>query len=292
MRKYLVDFFSEFEYGKSDADYLLFTYDRIMAREDTARVWDEALKIYERDINCDYSLIISLAQDVAARLDMHTYTAELLVFICMTKRLRELYIERGISLSIFKNTILDLKYKLDECKTVKGIVGTFVAFWFDRFYNLERFGLGRLEFEVDRFGRHYERDGKVLTPDSRVINVHIPRTLTHLTPESCDEAFKKASEFFRDEVDESCPFVCHSWMLYPDNLNILPKDSNVYNFCSRFDIIESSKNPSGDDLWRIFDTDEMDFDRLPRDTRMRRAIVDYLKENGSIGQGYGVFFLK
>ena len=80
MREYLCNFFLDFEYAESDSEYFLFTYDRIMAREDTARVWGEALKIYERDIDCDYSLIISLAQDVAARLDMHTYTAELLIF--------------------------------------------------------------------------------------------------------------------------------------------------------------------------------------------------------------------
>ncbi|MBR5143993.1 MAG: DUF5596 domain-containing protein, partial [Clostridia bacterium] len=204
MREYLVSFFNDFEYERSDTDFLLFTYDRIAGREDTLAVWNEAINIYERDMNCDYNMIISLADDVAQRLDMHKYTAELLIFICLSKHLRKIYIEQRIDLAIFHNSMLDLKYKLDECKVVKGVIGSFVAWWFNRFFNLERVALGRLQFEVDSFGHHYERDGHILTPESKAINVHIPRTLTHLTPESCDEAFRMAKEYFADEVGQDC----------------------------------------------------------------------------------------
>lgn len=290
MREYLVDFFSTFEYEKRDADYLLFAYDRIVAREDTRAIWNEALAIYDRNLNCDFNMIISLAQEVAQRLGMHSYTAELLVFICLSKRLKERYVEQGISLFIFHNSMLDLKYKLDECKKVKGVIGSFVAWWFNRFYNLERFALGRLQFEVDSFCHHYEKDGRVLTPDSKAINVHIPRTLTHLTPESCDEAFALAAEFFKDKVGENVAFICHSWMLYPGNKDMLPEDNNVYRFMSRFDIFDSADDPNLEDLWRLFDTDEKDTDKLVADTRMKRAYRDRLKNGGSLGWGHGVFF--
>ena len=291
MREYLIEFFREFEYDKADADYLLFSYDRIAAREDTLAVWNEAIGIYEKNIHCDYSLIISLAQDVAQRLDMHTYTAELLIFICLSKHLRELYIEQGIDLTIFHATMLDLKYKLDECKAVKRVIGSFVAWWFDRFFNMERVALGRLEFEVDSFGHHYEADGHILTPESKAINVHIPRTLTHLTPESCDEAFAMAKEYFKGQVEDSCPFICHSWMLYPGNKEILPEDTNVHRFMSRFDIFDWADDPELSDLWRLFDTDDKNPDNLPADTRMRRAYIARLKEGKPLGWGHGVFFL-
>ena len=290
MREYLVSFFRDFEYDVSDAEFLLFTYDRIAGREDTLAIWNEAIKIYERDMRCDFDMIISLADEVAQRLDMHRYTAELLIFICLSKRLSEIYVERGIDLSIFHNSMLDLKYKLDECKVVKGIVGSFVAWWFNRFFNLERVALGRLQFEVDSFGHHYERGGKVMTPESRAINVHIPRTLTHLTPDSCDEAFKMARDYFGDEVAEGCPFICHSWMLYPDNLTILPQSTNVHSFASRFDIFNSASDPNLEDLWRIFDTDEKDPDKLPTDTTMRLCFVEHLKKGGKLGWGHGIFF--
>ena len=291
MRDYLIEFFRDFEYNKTDAEFLLFSYDRICSRADTIAVWEEALGIYDRDINCDYNLIISLAKDVAQRLDMHSFTAELLVFICMSKHLRELYTERGIDLDIFHNSMLDLKYKLDECKAVKGVIGSFVAFWFDRFYKLERFALGRLQFEVDSFGHHYEKNGHTLTPDSKAINVHIPRTLTHLTPESCDEAFEMAKKFFASAVSDPTPFICHSWMLYPDNKTILPEDNNVHRFMSRFDIFDWANDPNTEDLWRLFDTDDKNPDNLPSDTRMRRAYINRLRDGGPFGWGHGVFFL-
>lgn len=291
MRAYLTDFFLTFEYNEDDAEFLLFTYDRIAGREDTLAVWNEAIEIYERDINCDYNMIISLAQEVAQRLDMHRYTAELLVFICLSRHLKELYRERGIDLKIFHNSMLDLKYKLAECKAVKGVIGSFVAFWFDRFFKLERFALGRLQFEVDGFGHHYEKNGHLMTPDSKAINVHIPRTLTHLTPESCDEAFAMAKKFFADKVGEDTPFICHSWMLYPGNRHILPETTNVHKFMSRFEVFDWGECPDHDDLWRIFDTDEKDPARLPTDTTMRRAYVNHLKNGGILGWGHGIFFL-
>ena len=291
MRDYLKGFFIDFDYNSADAEFLLFTYDRIAGREDTLAVWNEAIGMYERDYNCDFELIISLAQEVAQRLDMHTYTAELLVFICLSRHLKELYDKQGIDPSIFHNSMLDLKYKLDECKTVKGIVGSFVAWWFPRFFNLERVALGRLQFEVDSFGHYYERNGHILTPDSKAINVHIPRTLTHLTSKSCDEAFKMAKEYFKGEVSEPCPFICHSWMLYSGNKDILPEDTNVRKFMSRFDLFDHADDPNLEDLWRIFDTDEKDPNKLPTDSRMRKAYVDHLKNGGQIGWGHGVFFL-
>ena len=291
MRDYLVDFFYSFGYDESDTQFLLCAYDRIAERQDTFAIWNGAIGLYEAQTNCDFGRVISHAKEVAQRLGMHTYTAELLLFICLSKHLKALYVAKGIDLDIFHNSMLDLKYKLDECKVVKGIIGSFVASWFVGFFTLERFALGRLQFEVIQFGHHYARDGHVLTPDSKVINIHIPRTLTHLSPQSCDEAFAMAREHFRELVDDSCPFVCHSWMLYPKNKEILPEDTNVYRFMSRFDIWNSGDNPNHNDLWRIFDTDEKDPNLLPTDTRMRRAYVNHLKNGGVLGWGQGVFYL-
>lgn len=289
MRDYLANFFSTFAYNDDDAQFLLSAYDSISKREDTRSLWDEAIRIYEKDSNCNFANIISIAQSVAQLLHMHTYTAELLIFICLSKHLKELYIEREIDLEIFHNSMLDLKYKLDECKVIKGVVGTFVSAWFGRFFNLERVGLGRLQFEVDPFGRQFNSDGYHFTPESKVINVHIPRTSTHLTPESCDSAFAMAKEYFKDQIGGKCAFVCRSWMLYSENDDILPKDSNVRRFMSRFTILSSSKDPNLSDLWRLFDTDEKNIHLLPTDTRMRRAYVEHLKKGGSLGKGYGIY---
>jgi hypothetical protein len=177
--------------------------------------------------------------------------------------------------------------KLEERKAVKGICGSFVAWWFPGFFSMTRYALGRLQFEIVKFERNYDKNGVKLTPDSRVINVHIPRTGTPMDKESCDKAYAQAREFFKDEVGENCPFICYSWLLYPENKNILSPKSNTYRFMSEYDVIESVNN-NGDDLWRLFDTDEKDPNKLPTDSSFRRAYVEHLKNGGKVGEGLGV----
>lgn len=290
MRNYLTSFFDEFEYSAEDAWFFTDTYDKITADEKTNGLWREAIALYDKDINCDFRRIRDIADEVAEILYLEEYTAELLIFVCLSKRLRERYKEHGIDMEIYKSSMLDLKYKVDECKIVKGITGSFVAWWFDRFFDLKRFGIGRLQFEIIEFGEHYEKDGKVLTPESKVINVHIPRTLTPLDEKSCDEALCRAKEFFKDKVGENCAFVCDSWLLWPENKDILPPYTNIYKFMMRFDIIRARINKGKEDLWRLFDTDEKNYTRLPADTSARRAYIAHLKNGGKMGSGYGVFF--
>lgn len=292
MRAYITDFLKDYEYAPVDAEHLIATYEKIECDPEAKKLWNEALALYDADINCDYSKVISLADAVAKRLYIHEYTAELLVFICLSKKTKEVYRERGLDESIYKNTMFDLKYKMDECKLVKGIVGSFVAFWFAGFFNLTRFALGRLQFEIVDFKENYENYGKVLTPESKVINVHIPRSLTPLDKESCDSAYAQAKEFFKEEIGENCAFVCHSWLLYPEHKNIIPSHTNIYRFMSEFDIISWGTNKENSDLWRLFDTDEKHPDRLPADTSVRRNYIEHLKKGGKTGWGYGVFFAK
>lgn len=291
MRGYLIKFFHDFAYTQDDAQYLLDAYDKIMAQEETATLWNQAIAMYDNDIACDYNTVLQLADTVAEKLYLQEYTLELLIFICFSKKLETLYAQRNIDPSVFHNSMLDLRYKLEECKAVKGIVGSFVATWFPGFFNLTRFALGRLQFEITKFGKDYEKGGRVLTPDSDVINVHIPRTMTPLDPNSCDESFLMAKDFFRDSIGDVCPFVCSSWLLYPENVNILPEKSNIYRFMMRFDIVSSNISKGGKGLWRLFDTEECHPDRLPTDTSLRRAYVAHLKSGGKLGSGYGVFFM-
>lgn len=291
MRNYLVDFFKDFEYDTTDAACLLAAYDRITADKKAAGFWDRAGLLYEENIACDYKEIINFADEAARLVSLHEYTAELLIFLCMSRRLKAEYEARGIDGEIFHGSMLDLRYKLEECKAVKGIVGSFVASWFVGFFNLTRVALGRLQFEMVNFNHSYEKDGIVLTPESRVINVHIPRTLTPLTPSACDEAFGRAKTFFAKETGEVCAFVCSSWLLYPEHEQMLSHESNVYKFMKRFDMIRSGTSKDRGDLWRLFDTDEKRWDRLPADTSLRRTYVEHLKKGGQVGWGHGVFIL-
>lgn len=292
MRKYLENALKYFDYDTNDAAFLLKTYDKIEADPEALSLWNDAVAIYENDFTCDQSEIIKLAARVAAKLRINEYTTDLLIYLCLTGHAKQVYEEHGLSEELFKNTMLDLRYKLEECKAVKGVIGTFVVPWFGGFFDLHRFAFGRLQFEVMPFEKNYEKDDKKLTPQSKVINVHIPRTGTPLSPDLCEAAFAEAESFFANEVDKNVAFVCHSWLLYPENKNILSPHTNTYKFMERFDIIESEDDKDGNDLWRLFDTDERNPDRLPATSSMRNAYISHLKNGGRVGSGYGVFFAK
>lgn len=289
MREYLIGFFKEFEYEYEDARYLLRAYDTITAGVTAFGLFGEALSAYEADITMDHQAeLFSRTRKISELTGVHDYTVELLVFICMTRHLKSVYSEKGIDMQIYRNSVLDLKWKLEECKAVKGICGSFVSPWFCGFFDLTRFALGRLQFEVVTMWQDYEKNGVRLEKDkSKVINVHIPRTGTPLDKESCDKAYAQAREFFRVQVGEGCAFVCDSWLLYPENKNILPPHSNTYRFMSEYDIIGWEVN-NGEDLWRLFDTEEKNPDRLPADSSMRRCYIDHLKSGGRVGCGFGV----
>lgn len=292
MRTYVSEFLKEFQYPKDASEVLLSAYDRITENAEAKDLWEQTIALYETDYNCEYRDIIGNADKVANLLDIHEFTLELLIFICLSKHLKELYIEKGISLDFYRRSMLDLRYKLDECQLVYGIVGTFVAIWYRGFFNLTRFGMGRLQFEVTNLGGTYEKNGISLTPESKVINVHIPRSGEPLTEEACMEAYLLAKEFFKDQIEtEPCPFKCDSWLLDPHILEILPKTTNTYRFCKSFDIYSTSVDKGLSNLWRLFDTMEKNPDKLPADTSMRRAFVDYLKKGGKLCTARGVLFV-
>jgi len=289
MREYLTSFFERFAYEQADARCLLEAYDRIVLQAPASGLLRELLAAYAENYETDYRTeILDRAEEISRITGLHSYTVALLVFICMTKHLQTLYREKGLDQQIYVDSVLDLKWKLEECKAVKGICGTFVAHWFAGFFRLSRFALGRLQFELKTARCDYNKNGIRLEKDkSTVINVHIPRTGTPLDPESCDKAYAAAREFFKNQVGEHCPFVCNSWLLYPENKDILPPYLNTYRFLSEYDIIDWGVN-DGRDLWRLFDTEEKDPDKLPVDGTLRRCYAAHLKNGGAVGWGYGV----
>ena len=82
------------------------------------------------------------------------------VFLLLSaETLYKRYIKQKISEDVFYDTIKDLKYKLIECIDCKGYNGTFVPHWFEGFYRLERFALGRFQYE------YTDTDREIITPN-------------------------------------------------------------------------------------------------------------------------------
>ena len=216
------------------------------------------------------------------------YTLDLLFLIGISRRTRELYEERGISGEIFHDSMDDLRCKLLECHRMYGIWGTFVADWFPWWFELKRFALGRLQFELISFRREYEREGLKLHPDSQVINVHIP-SRGPLDPEDCRKSYEKAAEFYREAFEgKPIVFVCNSWLLYPAHREILPERSNIRAFLSNYDVYETVE--SKEDLWRIFyGAEEKGYENLPENSSLERAYKRWLLAGNPVGHSRGVY---
>lgn len=224
-------------------------------------------------------------------IDEHIYTVNFLLLLNCTEPLLEEYRKQGIDEDVYWNTVFDLKAKLLECKEVKGIWGTFVEDWFLKFYKLERFGLGRFQYEHYKFtSKSYKKHGVSLKAGDFVLTMHIPSHSQSLTEETRLDSYRRAYEFFSDrQQNGKIVFSCHSWLLYPDNLKILPEKSNLSQFIRDFEILFSMKMPVFTDAWRVFGADaKKPVSQLPTDTSMQRAFAKWLQDGNKTGNGYGV----
>ena len=238
---------------------------------------------------------IHRCEAVAALSPLPAYTTLQVLYLSLAPLLWEHYQKRGLSHSLWFETMLDLKYKLWECQAVKKIWGSFVAYWYDDFFRMKRFSFGRLQGEIQPFRFDSFREGDlILKKGDPVINVHIPRTLTPLSPEECDESFRRAADFFAPQLKGNTAFVCNSWILFPENETILKPDSNVLLFRRRFHVLSTVyRDPDNlKDLWRIFDTETTDFSLLPENGSLRRNYKAHLLKGGRMGSSYGVFFYR
>lgn len=267
--------------------------DKIRNDSDLAAIFESLIKSYDESEHCDYLKLFTDMNSLSQKLDIHEYTGAMILLLAMCDGLKRRYDERGISEEIFYNTMADLKYKCEECRLLYGISGTFVAPWYPGFFNLERFALGRLQFEISKLGCDYQCDGVTLTQDSDAIFIHIPRTGTRLDRGEVLESYRRAKEFYKDRFNGSpIVFACHSWLLYPWNESILSPSSNLYAFYKDFKILTQGDNPNHDDVWRLFDcVFTGDATNLPRDSSLRRAYADRIARGEPTGWGFGIFTL-
>ncbi len=248
---------------------------------------------YAADFRCHFTPILEQTRALCAKLDIHTYVGELLLYLCLADILRAHYRAEGLDEAIFWSSLADLGYKLEECRLIYGINGSFVGRWFAGFFKLERFALGRLQFELTTLKKPGSYRGTPLPEGSTAINVHIPRTGTRLDHAQVEDAYKTARKFFADTFgDGPAVFTCSSWLLYPWNLEILPPNSNLRAFIADYEIAQSGDYPDYSSLWRLFDCNYTgNPDDLPQNSSLRRAYAARVGRGEPIGYGVG-FFLK
>lgn len=293
MKNYFYDFVRR--YDKEISQSLTRAFDLLYCRE-----FADCVQAYSENINFDYDECLEKVSMLGKGVGLHEYQSKFVYCLCLTKQMREYYLSRGYSEEFFLDNVKDFDYKLEECKLVKGIYGTFCPEWFEGHFKLTRFKLGRLQFEIKRLNdfipgiAQYEKGDLFLDGNSPMINVHIPRSGERLDEDLVKDAFSRANTFYRREFkNRPVVFCCESWLLYLKNAELMKEGSNLKKFFDLFDILVSKDYDSYKECWRLFD---MEFtgnaDDLPEDSSLRKTYKSHIKNGEKTGWGFGVHVYK
>lgn len=130
---------------------------------------------------------------------------------------------------------------------------------------------------------------QALAPGDPILEVHIPAG-GGMTPEKCRDSMQQALEFF-PRYHPELPFngfACRSWILNPELEQIYRPDSNMVLWQRELYLFPSAGGRGS--IYFVFGQDDIDPETAPRDTSLRRALLDHMA-TGQRFQGGGMFLL-
>ena len=290
--KFLNEFCEKFGYPKEAEETLNKTLLKLNGTE-AEKELQYYIDLYNNDNLPETNDFLKDFTAIAEKVKVSEWSLRLLYLISLVPHLRELYKAKNIPLEICENTVADLKYKMIECFKVKKVYGIFVDWWDIGFFRMKRFGLGRCQFELFKSPIDYHENGFNINTGDKVVELHVPSS-GPLIREEYLESYRRAAEFFKDEFYSEVIFFAESWLLYPEKEKFLKPTSNIFAFANDFNIAKVIIDEKGEDLWRIFDTEELpeNLDELPEETSMQKSIKKYLKDGNYFGLGLGFFAYK
>lgn len=226
----------------------------------------------------------------AARL-LYVYVA-----VAVAPHTRRHHLSRDIDPDVTRHSLADVGRQLTRHRRRHGVPGVLVPSWLGTSLCGELFELGRLQFQRARLGgrtgRAVAAAGGPAGPGDPNLELHIPDFRGPLTRTACDRSIDAAHSFFAVHFpEETYPVAaCHSWLLDRQLAAHLPNHANIRAFQQRFTPAYPVTEPSDDNtLEFVFDDPTLPLDELPRDTALRRIIVDHLRAGGHWYEGNGWF---
>ena len=288
-REYLILLMEKAEFPCEAKECILNAFDIVKEKseKEILAILDEykALEYVTKDL-------VDPVREIAEKADISEHTLWMILVILASGRAKDSFVEKVKDEQIFWDTFTDLRYKLLECKQVKGVWGTFVPHWYRKFFVADIIKLGRLEYEnrVFPFVTPYVFGDIVLEGDVEVKSIHIPSAPEKFDYETRLDSYKKAYKFFAGkEKGEPMIFFCYSWLLYTPYKEILSPNSNIVSFMNDFDVYRLQEDEAFNDGWRIFGAD---MTKEPKDlleeTSLQRAFKKYLMEDKKTGHGFGI----
>ncbi len=123
-----------------------------------------------------------------------------------------------------------------------------------------------------------------------MIALHIPPAC-RFSAEAIDESFELTKEFARTYYPEFDykGFVCGSWLMDLNLVDLIGKEKNISKFCKRFDrlSIKSSARSVFSFVFLQGDVNNVDYSALPENTSLERALKAHYLGGGAIHEYYG-----
>lgn len=261
-------------------------YQKLTANADTYAVFCTQLQAYRDDLAFDHLPVLEKLHTLAETLEIHKYTMEMLYLLCLMPDLKAHYQREDISLQYYDSFANNLRAYAESCKRTYGVWGTDIAWWLMDFFKLKLFSIGRLQFRRRKFrkdiGGHIAGD--------YYLDIHVPGGAP-LTLDLCAASYAEAATFFRKRYNMTdIVFGCHSWLISPDLVSILPAKSNIFAFSRSYTILETHTDPTSSAVRFIFDVPALpsDLDTLPEATSLQKIIKQYLKAGNTLNTAFGV----
>lgn len=193
------------------------------------------------------------------------------------RRTYDRYLAMGIAPEIYIATMRCFTRFLQECERKNRRMFFDRAWWTYRQVSMRLFRLGELEYELEK----YEGEN--------AIAVHIPSDAS-LCAEAVDASLAQAGAFFHAHFPAfaSAPYTCDSWLLSPGLRPLLPENSNILAFQSRFQIVREEPDNLEYLEWLFQAPKGVDYAALPERTGLQRKAKALLLSGGNVGSAYGI----
>lgn len=276
-------------FDKAEVDFFSNLYISLMP--ETKELLNRARALYmSEECDSECGSVLNMLNMICIKYNLDIKTVTMLFLVSSLESLKEKYAEKGYNEKMYFDIIKDLKYKLDECKTVFGVLGAMSLNWYQGIFCGHIVSLGRFQYHHDDFfAQSYTWKNITVKAGDPVCRFHIPSS-GPMTREMRIDSYKRAFEFFGKKPGEYLVITCNSWLLDPNLANVYPEGSNLLDFMSDFDIIERIEpTETFSNCWRIFGTYYKGTTKnLPSKTSLQKNFIKWLDEGNSVGGGKGV----
>lgn len=222
------------------------------------------------------------------------YLFALAVVMVLTEDTLSRYRKKGIPDDIFYDTMHDITIWSNNCNRDFGLPGIENLNWIQNHLVPNIYRIGRLQYQFSEvyFPTYVQAKELRRAPVRRkepCINIHIPAGMP-LDEAECTDSIEASKRFFGTFYPDYNYryYFCESWLLDPQNHNVMQTGSNILKFAERFEIVSSHRYNQQAIEW-IFGERKKDVTLYPENTTLQRNVKKYLAHHGKLGIAVGIF---